>query len=125
MSRGVLDTSAVIALPGLPSTAGLPDVPLITAVTLAELSVGPLVASAAKERAARQAVLQQAEADFEGRTWCHGDRYSLADIALGCCLGWVDFRKPGEVDWHGSYPTLARHYHKLLERAAFADTIPR
>src|SRR3989441_1451430 len=28
------------------------------------------------------------------RNWCQGDRYSLADIALGCCLGWLDFRQP-------------------------------
>jgi tRNA(fMet)-specific endonuclease VapC len=63
--QGVLDTSAVITLPRLPDATGLPDVPRITAVTLAELSVGPLVATDAQERAARQAVLQQAEADFE------------------------------------------------------------
>jgi ABC-type sugar transport system permease subunit len=42
----------------------LPEEPVITTVTLAELSVGPLVATSRKERAARQAVLQQAEADF-------------------------------------------------------------
>ena len=42
----------------------LPTVPLISAVTLTELSVGPLVARTDAERAARQAVLQQAEADF-------------------------------------------------------------
>ncbi len=62
---GVLDTSTVIALPGLDDPRVLPAVPLITAVTLAELSVGPLVAADAKERAARQAVLQQVEADFD------------------------------------------------------------
>ena len=38
---------------------------LITTVTLAELSVGPLVARDQQERSARQAHLQQAEADFE------------------------------------------------------------
>lgn len=62
--RGVLDTSTVILLGHL-SEEGLPDEPIITAVTLAELSVGPLVAATRKERSARQAVLQQAEADFE------------------------------------------------------------
>ena len=62
--RGVLDTSTVILL-GRLTEAELPDEPVITAVTLAELSVGPLVATGRKERAARQAVLQQAEADFE------------------------------------------------------------
>ncbi len=62
--RGVLDTSTVVLL-GRLREADLPDEPLITAVTLAELSVGPLVATTRKERSARQAVLQQAEADFE------------------------------------------------------------
>lgn len=61
---GILDTSAVIALPGLPTTQALPALSLITTVTLAELSVGPLVAADPTEQGRRQAVLQQAEADF-------------------------------------------------------------
>jgi predicted nucleic acid-binding protein len=61
---GILDTSVVIALPSL-SAEALPAQPRITCVTLAELSVGPLVATSKRERARRQAVLQQAEADFE------------------------------------------------------------
>lgn len=63
--RGLLDTSTVIALPRLSSERGLPDEPLICTITLAELSVGPLVARSDAERAARQTVLQQAESDFE------------------------------------------------------------
>ena len=63
--RGVLDTNTVILLPRLTDPTVLPAEPLITAVTLAELSVGPLVASTDAERAARQAHLQQAEADFD------------------------------------------------------------
>jgi predicted nucleic acid-binding protein len=64
-TRGVLDTKTVIVLPRVSDAALLPREPLITAVTLAELSVGPLVASTDAERAARQAHLQQAEADFD------------------------------------------------------------
>ncbi|WP_433294902.1 type II toxin-antitoxin system VapC family toxin [Pseudonocardia sp. CA-142604] len=60
-----MDTSTVIALPLLRSERGLPEEPLISTITLAELSVGPLVAATDDERAARQSVLQQAEADFE------------------------------------------------------------
>jgi len=63
-ARGILDTSVLIELAGL-DPEQLPAVPLITAITLAELSVGPLVAKTDDERAARQAHLQQAEADFE------------------------------------------------------------
>jgi tRNA(fMet)-specific endonuclease VapC len=62
---GRLDTSTVINLPRLADATALPDVPLISTITLAELSVGPLVATSDQERAARQAVLQQAESHFD------------------------------------------------------------
>ena len=64
-TRGVLDTSTVILLGRLEDAEALPDEPVITAITLAELSVGPLVASSEEARAARQTHLQQAEADFD------------------------------------------------------------
>jgi len=64
-AAGLLDTSTVILLPRLRAADELPDAPLISAITLAELSVGPLVAATDAERAARLAHLQQAEADFE------------------------------------------------------------
>jgi len=78
-----------------------------------------------KQVARMQRALAAMAKDLEGRPWCHNDRYSLADIALGCCLGWLDFRRPGELDWHREYPPLAQHYRKLMERAAFADTAPK
>ena len=62
-ARGLLDTSTLIVLGRLADATALPDEPLISAVTLAELSVGPLLTDRA-ERAARQAHLQQAEADL-------------------------------------------------------------
>ena len=66
MAEGILDTSTLILLGRIDETTDtLPSEPLITAITLAELSVGPLVADNDDERAARQAHLQQAEADFE------------------------------------------------------------
>ncbi len=65
MARGVLDTSTLILLGRIEDAESLPTEPLITAVTLAELSVGPLVAATDEERAARQAHVQQAEADFD------------------------------------------------------------
>ncbi len=62
---GLLDTSTLILLSRLTDTSGLPHESVISAVTLAELSVGPLVATTAQERADRQAHLQAAESDFE------------------------------------------------------------
>lgn len=64
-ARGVLDTSTLILLPRIEDENVLPVEPLITAVTLAELSVGPLVATTDEERAARQSHVQQAESDFD------------------------------------------------------------
>jgi hypothetical protein len=63
-TAGVLDTNALILVARL-HQEDLPTEPLITAVTLAELSVGPLVATDARERAARQERLQAVEATFE------------------------------------------------------------
>lgn len=63
--EGLLDTSTLLQLPRIPDPAALPDVPLISAITLAELSVGPLVTDDETERARRLAHVQQAEADFE------------------------------------------------------------
>lgn len=64
-ARGLLDTSTLLLLPRLRDATTLPVEPFISTITLAELSVGPLVARTDAERAARQAHLQQAEADFD------------------------------------------------------------
>ena len=80
-SRGVLDTTTVILLGRLVDAAALPDEPVITAVTLAELSVGPLVASDEEVRAARQAHLQQAEADFDPSPFDAAAARALGQVA--------------------------------------------
>lgn len=64
MTVGILDTNTLILVERIDPDA-LPAEPVITAVTLAELSVGPLVAVDADQRAARQARLQEAESVFE------------------------------------------------------------
>ena len=63
--EGLLDTSTLLLLPRIDDPSVLPDVPLISAITLAELSVGPLVTDDEAERARRLAHVQQAEADFD------------------------------------------------------------
>jgi tRNA(fMet)-specific endonuclease VapC len=62
---GLLDTSVVISLGGITDPDLLPSRCFVSAVTLAELSVGPLVARTDSDRIARQSVLQQVEADFD------------------------------------------------------------
>jgi glutathione S-transferase len=61
--------------------------------------------------------------DLEGRAWCAGSGFSLADIAVGCCTGWLAFRLP-DLGWRADCPALARHYGKLMDRSAFQDTMP-
>lgn len=83
MAQGILDTSTLLLLGRLGNTTSLPDEPLITAITLAELSVGPLVATTDEERSARQAHLQQAEADFEPLPFDAAAARSFGGVAAG------------------------------------------
>ena len=57
------------------------------------------------------------------KAWCSGNHLSLADIAVGCALGYLDFRFPG-VDWRDAHPNLLRLYDKLAVRQSFIDTQP-
>jgi glutathione S-transferase len=57
------------------------------------------------------------------RAFCAGTHFSLADVAVGCTLGYLDFRF-GHIDWRGQYPNLARLYEKLSTRQSFIDTKP-
>jgi glutathione S-transferase len=55
--------------------------------------------------------------------FCMGIHYTLADVAVGCTLGWLSFRVP-DIDWRSTYPNLARLFDKLSERPSFKDTVP-
>lgn len=107
--RGVLDTSAVIDLASL-GPASLPDEPVITAITLAELSVGPLVARTSEQRAARQAHLQQAEADFDQLPFDASAARAFGRIAASLRSAG---RKPS-----------ARAYDALIAATALANGLP-
>ncbi|MBI3230686.1 MAG: glutathione S-transferase N-terminal domain-containing protein [Burkholderiales bacterium] len=67
--------------------------------------------------------LKQMSHDLAEQAFCTGNHYSLADVAVGCALGWLAFRFP-EINWRGDYPNLAKLMDKLSERATFKDTIP-
>lgn len=62
-------------------------------------------------------------ADLGERHWCHGEAYSLADIAVGCCLGYLDFRFP-DIDWKARHPNLEALQARLEARQSFIDTRP-
>jgi glutathione S-transferase len=57
------------------------------------------------------------------KPFCAGIHLSLADIAVGCALGYLDFRFK-DIDWRSQYPNLAKLQEKLMQRASFADTVP-
>ncbi|HYH43651.1 MAG TPA: glutathione S-transferase C-terminal domain-containing protein, partial [Burkholderiales bacterium] len=54
---------------------------------------------------------------------CCGDFFNLSDIAVACCLGFLDLRLP-EVAWRETYPNLAKLSDKLARRPSFKDTVP-
>lgn len=68
--------------------------------------------------------LAAAAQELGEKSWCDGEAYSLADIALGCALGYLEFRFP-EVQWRQAYPNLAKLADKLEKRASFKDTVPK
>lgn len=110
IGRGVLDTSIVIQLAEIGDASLLPAEPLITTVTLAELSVGPLVADDERERAARQACLQQAEADFDPLPF---------DVAAARAFGQV----AASLRRAGRKPS-ARSYDAMIAAIALANELP-
>jgi len=61
--------------------------------------------------------------ELGNRNWCGGGAYSLADIAVGCALGYLDLRMP-ELNWREMYPNLAKLSDKLARRAPFKSTLP-
>ena len=108
--RGILDTSTVIRLREITDPAALPREPQITAVTLAELSVGPLVAVDEQERAARQAHLQQAEADFDPLPFDAASARAFGQVA-------ASLRRAGRKP-------AARAYDAMIAATAIANRAP-
>jgi glutathione S-transferase len=63
------------------------------------------------------------DAGLGDKPWCTGSGYTLADIASGVCLGWLEFRHP-DMNWKQDHANLARHFARLSERSSFQDTVP-
>jgi glutathione S-transferase len=57
------------------------------------------------------------------KPFCAGIYLSLADIAVGCALGYLDFRF-AHIDWRAQHPNLDKLFEKLLQRPSFAETMP-
>ncbi len=109
-TRGVLDTSTVVLLGSLEDADVLPAEPLVTAVTLAELAVGPLVTDDEEERARRQAHLQQAEADFVPLSFDASAARAFGQVA-------ASLRRSGRK-------AAARAYDAMIAATALANDLP-
>ncbi len=57
------------------------------------------------------------------KPWCNGNHFTLADVAVGCALAYLDFRF-GHIDWRAEHPNLAKLAEKLAARQSFIDTAP-
>ena len=70
-----------------------------------------------------QASLKSMSQGLGDKPFCSGIHLSLSDIAVGCALGWLEFRFP-QIDWRSEHPNLGKPPDKLMQRASFADTKP-
>jgi glutathione S-transferase len=77
----------------------------------------------ARQMAKIQTALQSMSKGLGDSNWCCGNQFSLADIAVGCALGYLQFRFP-QLQWQTQYPNLARLYAKLAQRQSFIETSP-
>jgi glutathione S-transferase len=67
--------------------------------------------------------LNAAASALGDNAWCNAERFTLADIALGVSLSYLDFRFP-EIQWRTEHANLARHFEKLATRPSFIETAP-
>ncbi|MDO8713690.1 MAG: glutathione S-transferase N-terminal domain-containing protein [Polynucleobacter sp.] len=67
--------------------------------------------------------LSQMSKELGENTWCHSNQMTLADIAVGCALGFLLLRFPN-IAWQAQYPNLDTLYQKLMQRPSFAETAP-
>jgi tRNA(fMet)-specific endonuclease VapC len=106
----MLDTSTVILLGRIDDPASLPEESVVSAITLAELSVGPHVARTTKERAARQPHLQQAESDFDAIAFDSAAARAFGQVA-------ASLRSAGRRP-------AARAHDALIAAAAISEGVP-
>ena len=57
------------------------------------------------------------------KPYCAGNHFTLADVAVGCAVGYLDFRF-AHIDWRAAHPNLHKLHDKLALRASFIDTLP-
>ena len=106
LADGICDAAVAVVLE-LRRTAGAQDAALIQ-----------------RQKLKIERGIQALSKDLDEEKWCVTNSFSLADIAVGCALSYVNLRLP-EFDWKGQYPNLAALYEQLLQRKAFQETQPQ
>ncbi|QID16529.1 glutathione S-transferase [Nitrogeniibacter mangrovi] len=105
LADGILDAALLIRLESLrPTSAQMQD-------------------TAARQGAKIERGLQALEARLQTGHWFHEDKLSLADIAVGCALEYLDFRLP-ELGWRDLHPRLADFAARIGRRPSFVATRP-
>lgn len=106
LSDGLLDAAILVRLENTQRTEAQRSAPWIARqMQKIELSLGAM------------------SKGLDGRDWCSVNKYSLADISVGCALGYLDFRFSA-LDWRGPHANLAKLFDKLSLRKSFIDTMP-
>jgi glutathione S-transferase len=106
LSDGLLDAAILVRLENTQRTEAQRSAPWIARqMKKIELSLGAM------------------SKGLDGRDWCSGNKYSLADISVGCALGYLDFRFSA-LDWRGPHANLAKLFDKLSLRKSFIETMP-
>jgi glutathione S-transferase len=77
----------------------------------------------ARQQAKVDRALHAMSDELGTKNWCSGGFFNLSDIAVGCCLGFLDFRLP-DLKWRSAYPNLAKLSDKLARRPSFKGTVP-
>ena len=70
------------------------------------------------------AALQAMSIGLADKPFCSGVHFSLPDVAVGCALGYLEFRFP-QVIWRETYPNLGKLHDKLMLRPSFIETAPK
>ena len=76
-----------------------------------------------RQMAKIDASLQAMSRGLGDKPYCSGIHLSLSDIAVGCALGYLDFRFP-QIDWRAGHPNLHKLQDKLMGRQSFIDSRP-
>ncbi len=70
------------------------------------------------------AVLKAMSTGLADKPFCSGVHFSLSDVAVGCALGYLDYRFP-QIAWRDTYPNLVKLQDKLAQRPSFMETAPK